>query len=210
MTNIRSVHQNTSSRFKILPIVIIAVIICASFSNPVFAVKEKNTTSKFITNGDMYIQSKTPAHVWFNVKAIDEPNVNLSVNCDKISGQMFPIGKTTVRCEARDRAGNQITTSFTVTVGFTIVHIPEWVKNTASYWTSGKISDTEYTNALNYLLENKSMMMPQSKKTIAEQNIIMPVWIKKNSEKWANGQLSNDEFSIGIQWMLEHGILRQT
>ena len=31
--------------------------------------------------------------------------------------------------------------------------IPEWVKNNAGWWIEGKISDTEFTMALQYLVK---------------------------------------------------------
>src|SRR6185436_5061860 len=39
-----------------------------------------------------------------------------SISCDRSSGDQFPIGTTTVHCQATDNAANQATASFTVTV----------------------------------------------------------------------------------------------
>jgi hypothetical protein len=35
----------------------------------------------------------------------------------------------------------------------TVSSIPEWVKNNAEWWIEGKISDTEFTLALQYLVK---------------------------------------------------------
>jgi len=35
----------------------------------------------------------------------------------------------------------------------TISSIPEWVKNNAEWWIEGKISDTEFAMALQYLVK---------------------------------------------------------
>jgi hypothetical protein len=41
---------------------------------------------------------------------------SVTVNCDKVSGDTFPLGTTTVNCSATDAAGNTSTASFNVTV----------------------------------------------------------------------------------------------
>ena len=42
---------------------------------------------------------------------------------------------------------------YTEPEGETISSIPEWVKNNAEWWIEGKISDTEFTLALQYLIK---------------------------------------------------------
>jgi len=42
---------------------------------------------------------------------------------------------------------------YTEPEGETISSIPEWVKNNAGWWIEGKISDTEFTLALQYLIK---------------------------------------------------------
>jgi hypothetical protein len=48
--------------------------------------------------------------------ATDDVDGNVAVTCSPPSGSSFPVGTTTVNCIARDNAGNQSSTSFTVTV----------------------------------------------------------------------------------------------
>ena len=42
---------------------------------------------------------------------------------------------------------------YTEPEGDTITNIPDWVKNNAEWWVTGKISDTEFTVALQYLIK---------------------------------------------------------
>jgi len=42
---------------------------------------------------------------------------------------------------------------YTEPEGDVITNIPDWVKNTAGWWVTGKISDTEFTVALQYLIK---------------------------------------------------------
>jgi len=45
----------------------------------------------------------------------------------------------------------------------TISSIPEWVKNNAEWWIEGKISDTEFTSALQYLVKTGIITVNLSK-----------------------------------------------
>ena len=55
---------------------------------------------------------------WPTPTATDDVDGSVSVSCDKNSGDAFPLGTTTVSCEATDAAGNKATGSFKVTVTY--------------------------------------------------------------------------------------------
>ena len=40
------------------------------------------------------------------------------------------------------------------------LHIPEWFKFTTAWWSSGQITDTTYAHAIQYLLNEKFMIIP--------------------------------------------------
>lgn len=50
------------------------------------------------------------------ITATDRADRSVTVVCSPASGSVFPVGRTTVSCSARDDAGNSETTSFTVIV----------------------------------------------------------------------------------------------
>jgi plastocyanin len=55
--------------------------------------------------------------------------------------------------------------------------VPEWIKNTAKWYGEGKISETEFLNAIKYLIDNKIIVLelksePDSKPKVA--NIVIP------------------------------------
>jgi hypothetical protein len=60
--------------------------------------------------------STAGAPVTYTVSATDSCEGSVAVNCDRASGSTFPVGTTTVHCEAHDTSGNTNTCSFTVTV----------------------------------------------------------------------------------------------
>ncbi len=121
-------------------------IIFAVNVNDASAVELSNIISpEIITDRDRYIKSKIPTQVSFNVVATDSLNKSIPVECDKPLNAIFKTGKTTVRCMAVDSFGNEIRDSFVVTVGYEIVPIPDWFKQTAKFWASQTMSDDEFS-----------------------------------------------------------------
>lgn len=83
--------------------------------------------------------------------------------------------------------------------------IPDWIKNDANSWSSGEISDSDFTKGLEYLIEQKILQTP-SLPTNGEQKI--PFWVKTNAGWWAEGKIGNADFVKGIQYLIEKGIIR--
>ena len=171
----------------------------------VFALEESDiSASRIVTSGDLYIESKEPISVPFKVSAISSLNNPIPVECDKTPNSTFKVGKTTVRCMAIDSTGDILRKSFVVTVGYNVVQIPDWFKQTTEYWMIETISDNEYAKTLQFLIGEKIIHVPQTK--IPKQAILsdVPVWVKTNAKNWINGDISNDEFAIGLDWILRN------
>ena len=187
---------------------VLSAIVFVGNTGNVFAVEQSIVvSSKIITNGDLYIESEIPIQIPLDVTATDGFNNPIPVECDKTSKTMFKTGKTTVRCMAVDSFGNQVRDSFVVTVGYEIVQIPNWLKQITQFWTSDNISDIQYFQTLNFLLDEQIIHVPYTKTPKNNGGNEIPIWIKINAEKWTKGDLSDDEFSIGIQWMLDRKII---
>jgi hypothetical protein len=85
--------------------------------------------------------------------------------------------------------------------------IPEWVKNNAKWWSSNSVSDSEFIDGIEYLIEKGLIIIPPGTSiTISEQNI--PEWVKNNAKWWANDQISDEDFVKSIQYLVKKGILR--
>ena len=190
--------------------VILSVIVFAGSVNSVFAVEQSkaNLIPKITTDGDLYVDSEIPIQIPFSVTAVDGFENIIPVECDKTPNTIFNTGKTTVRCMAVDSFGNEIRESFVVTVGYEIVQIPDWFKQTAKFWASQVMSDEEYIRTLDFLIDEKIIHVPHTKIPKDNPDSNIPVWLKTNAEKWSKGEISHDEFSIGIQWMLDNGLVQ--
>lgn len=68
--------------------------------------------------GDMTVEAPdtTGTNVSYFVSATDDRDPNPTVSCTPLSGSFFPVGTTTVNCQATDASGNVATGSFQVHV----------------------------------------------------------------------------------------------
>lgn len=83
--------------------------------------------------------------------------------------------------------------------------IPSWVRNNAKLWNQGQISDSEFVQGLQYVIENKIIIIPSG--SVTSQNNKIPSWIKNNAGLWSNGTISDSEFVSGIQYLVSSGII---
>ena len=84
--------------------------------------------------------------------------------------------------------------------------IPEWVRPIAKWWAEGQIGDSEFIDAIGFLISNRIMDIPEV--TPGQQsNEEIPLWIKDRSEWWAEKQIEDEDFVSGIHFMIEKGIM---
>lgn len=50
--------------------------------------------------------------------------------------------------------------------------IPEWIKNTAEFWINGQVSDEEFVTALQFLVEQGVLNIPQSESMMNYDNAV--------------------------------------
>ena len=86
--------------------------------------------------------------------------------------------------------------------------IPQWVKNTAGWWADGLIEDSEFIAALEFLIVNEIMIIPESELTKADALPGIPLWIKDTAGWWAAGKVTDSDFVSGIQYLIQKGILQ--
>jgi len=142
---------------KKLGLFLIAALSMSLFSTTASGDEQDNSSKiidyeppKLFIPKDIYVLSKNPVEVDFKVKAIDNVNGKVNIQCDKTSKSIFKLGKTTVRCETEDSAGNKNRASFIVTVGYDIVQIPSWVKQLTKLWIENSIDDKTYAKTMSF------------------------------------------------------------
>lgn len=85
--------------------------------------------------------------------------------------------------------------------------LPSWIKNNAGWWSQGKIGDSDFVQAIQYLIKNNIMKIPPTKSGNEPAKPI-PTWIKTNAGWWSEGKISDDDFIQGIQWLVTNGVIR--
>ena len=86
------------------------------------------------------------------------------------------------------------------------IDIPSWIKNNAQWWYEGKITDSDFTKGIQYLLQNKIMIVSPVNSTTETENKI-PAWIKNDAGWWANGTISDNDFVLGLQYLVSSGVI---
>jgi hypothetical protein len=85
--------------------------------------------------------------------------------------------------------------------------VPSWIKNNAEWWSTGKITDSDFLDGIEYMVENHIIViqfMPKSPVTSGED---VPDWIRNNASWWAQDKISEEEFVNGIKFLIQSGII---
>ena len=84
--------------------------------------------------------------------------------------------------------------------------VPQWIKNNASWWSKGTITDSEFLAGIEFLVENNIIKI-QGQINSSESSKEIPEWIRNNAEWWSTGLISDEEFLSGIKYLIEVGII---
>lgn len=117
--------------------------------------------------------------------------------------EVFPVGKYFVDVKY---SGGSDTAEFELIDSGNIV-IPFWIKQVAYFWISDQISDETFADAIEFLIKNKIIIVPETEKESNENNTIIPSWIKTNTVWWLDEQISDTDFALGIQYLIKVGII---
>ena len=86
--------------------------------------------------------------------------------------------------------------------------IPEWVKNNASWWSERQISQTEFTNGLEFLINEGIIYIPPTEPGIPGPEKIIPDWVRNTAGWWTDDKISDSEFINAMKYLIEIGIIQ--
>ena len=95
-----------------------------------------------------------------------------------------------------------------VTVSSNFFEIPMWIKNNAKWWSNGQIRDSDFIEAMQFLIKNDMMVIPSIPESVSSQEKVIPLWIKNNAKWWSEDKLSDSEFVDGIKFLIINGFLK--
>lgn len=129
------------------------------------------------------------------VKVADEGTYNALIGLEGILFQPIPREEVSIDFSVGD-----------VQTNGGEISIPDWVRNNAGWWSQGLIGDPDFVSGIQFLIENKIMIIPQTGCGTEQSNEI-PEWIKNNAGWWADGLIGDSDFVSGIQWLITNGIM---
>ena len=85
--------------------------------------------------------------------------------------------------------------------------IPSWVKNSAGWWAEGIVSDDEFIQSIQFLVQEKMISISPSQGNASNSQEI-PEWVKNNAGWWSEDLISDRDFMQGIEFLGEQGIIK--
>ena len=85
--------------------------------------------------------------------------------------------------------------------------IPDWVKNNASWWSERQISQTEFTNGLEFLINEGIIYIPPTESGIPGPDKTIPDWVRNNAGWWSDGKIPDSEFINAMKYLIEIGLI---
>ena len=150
--------------------------------------------------------NKNGATANFNPRAIDNIDELITPSCNYSSGSVFPIGTTEVTCTATDSAGNTSSNSFNVTIEFSGILIPDWIKDVAGFWHAGDINDASFLEGISYLIQNNVIVIPSTESGSGGGEV--PEWVKNTAGWWADGSIDDETFVNAITYLIQQGLIQ--
>ena len=84
--------------------------------------------------------------------------------------------------------------------------IPDWVTNDIQLWSEGKINDSKLIDIINYLIENKIIIINNNLLEISEVEKI-PSWVQIIAGWWIDGEIDNDSFFKILEFLIQKQII---
>ena len=83
--------------------------------------------------------------------------------------------------------------------------VPDWVKNTAGWWATDVISETEFVNAIEFLVKEDIIQVTSTSSGTSSESV--PDWVKNTAGWWATDAISETEFVNAIEFLVNVGII---
>ncbi len=84
--------------------------------------------------------------------------------------------------------------------------IPIWIKSVGSFWCAGQISDMEFIDAVQYLINEGVIQLKNTKNGLSDSQLI-PEWVKNNACWWADDKIEDLDFISGIEYLVNIGTI---
>ncbi len=157
--------------------------------------------SLFDSNGNYILSQKTTV------------NTDGTFSHSIILNEKFSDGKYIVKAQYGNSKATVQKMSFLINSSGTSMdelsnEIPSWIKFTSSVWVDGHSSDGEFISAIQFLINDKIIVLPPTVQGSGGISNEIPSWIKFTTGVWVDGQSSDGEFIGAIQFLIIEGIMK--
>ncbi len=90
----------------------------------------------------------------------------------------------------------------------TQVKIPTWIKEQTKWWIAKSISDTEFISAIQYLIKNDIILIPQLPESGEGAGQQIPDWVGQNAKWLVDGNITDTDFAKGLEFLIKIGIIK--
>ncbi len=85
--------------------------------------------------------------------------------------------------------------------------MPNWLRNDARWWGEDKISDTEFVNVIQWLIDKRMIQVEYTPIEVqADQSV--PASVKNTVYYWAQAKVSDGNFLGTVQYLIKIGIVK--
>ena len=84
--------------------------------------------------------------------------------------------------------------------------IPNWVKNTASWWSDDKIPDSSFIEMIEFLIKDE-MITVEIPDLDSEVSNEIPAWVKNTASWWSDDKIPDVTFVGAIKYLISQGII---
>ncbi len=86
--------------------------------------------------------------------------------------------------------------------------IPSWIQTSSGFWVDGDSSDTEFINAIEFLIKKGLIKISEIQQDSVSQDGEIPSWIKTTVGFWVDGDSSDTEFINAIEFLIKEGFIK--
>src|SRR3989344_2122565 len=83
------------------------------------------------------------------------------------------------------------------------ISIPKWIKDNIEWWSTGAISEKEFVGALQFLIKEKIIVLPEIPESKSMGEKAVPEWVKNNAIWWSEGKIGDNDFVSGLQFLIK-------
>jgi len=84
--------------------------------------------------------------------------------------------------------------------------VPLWIKDVGTFWCSGQISDTEFIDAVQFLINEDIIQLKKIEYQVSNSQQV-PKWVKNNACWWADDKIPDLDFISGIEYLVNIGTI---